>query len=116
MFHPHKAEFHRRNHDVSLRMEVTIAPDDDVEFAIAPHETLPEQAGPGMGPMVPVGIRGLNIHDLVVLTLRASESAAPESKGPAPSAIQPTVTRAREPSRPPVHSTLRPASRHAALR
>jgi len=32
LFSPHKAEFQRRDHDISLRMGVTIAQDDDVEI------------------------------------------------------------------------------------
>jgi cyclic beta-1,2-glucan synthetase len=32
LFFPHKAEFQRRDHDISLRIAVTIAPDDDVEI------------------------------------------------------------------------------------
>ena len=31
-FHTHKAEFHRRDHDISLHMEVAVAPEDDVEI------------------------------------------------------------------------------------
>ena len=31
-FHPHMAEFRRRDHDLSLRTEITVAPDDDVEI------------------------------------------------------------------------------------
>ena len=44
--------------------------------------------------MIPVGIRGLHIHELVVSPLGAPESAAPASKGPARGAWQPTVARA----------------------
>ncbi|MEE9617071.1 MAG: glucoamylase family protein, partial [Anaerolineae bacterium] len=32
LFCAHQAEFRRRDHDISLRMEVTVAPDDDVEI------------------------------------------------------------------------------------
>jgi len=32
LFSPHKVEFQRRDHDISLRMEISIAPDDDIEF------------------------------------------------------------------------------------
>ncbi len=32
LFYAHKAEFQRRDHDISLRMEVTVAPNDDVEI------------------------------------------------------------------------------------
>ncbi len=32
LFYPHKAQFYRREHDVSLRMEITVPPDDDVEI------------------------------------------------------------------------------------
>jgi cyclic beta-1,2-glucan synthetase len=32
LFFPHKAEFQRRDHGISLRLEVTVAPDDDVEI------------------------------------------------------------------------------------
>jgi len=31
-FHPHMAEFHRRDHGIGLRMEVAVAPKDDVEI------------------------------------------------------------------------------------
>jgi len=31
LFHPHKAEFQRRDHDISLHMEATVSPEDDVE-------------------------------------------------------------------------------------
>ena len=31
-FHAHKAEFRRRDHDISLRMEITVPPEDDVEI------------------------------------------------------------------------------------
>ncbi len=31
-FHSHQAEFQRRDHDVTLNMQVTVAPDDDVEI------------------------------------------------------------------------------------
>lgn len=34
LFHPHMAEFHRRDHDIALTMEVTVAPDDDVEIRL----------------------------------------------------------------------------------
>ncbi|PKP68603.1 MAG: cellobiose phosphorylase, partial [Alphaproteobacteria bacterium HGW-Alphaproteobacteria-5] len=32
VFHPHMAEFHRRDHGIGLRMEVWVAPGDDVEI------------------------------------------------------------------------------------
>ncbi len=32
VFHPHLAEFHRRDHGIALRMEVSIAPADDLEI------------------------------------------------------------------------------------
>ncbi len=32
IFHPHKVEMHRRDHDIALHMEITVAPDDDVEI------------------------------------------------------------------------------------
>jgi cyclic beta-1,2-glucan synthetase len=32
LFYPHKAEFRRRDHDISLRMDITVAPGDDVEI------------------------------------------------------------------------------------
>ena len=32
LFHAHKAEFRRRDHDISLHMEITVAPDDDLEI------------------------------------------------------------------------------------
>ncbi len=32
LFFPHKVEFQRRDHNVSLRMDITIAPDEDVEI------------------------------------------------------------------------------------
>jgi cyclic beta-1,2-glucan synthetase len=32
LFHPHLAEFRRRDHGISLQMEVTVSPDDDVEL------------------------------------------------------------------------------------
>ena len=32
LFSPHKVEFQRRDYDVSLRMELTVAPEDDVEI------------------------------------------------------------------------------------
>lgn len=32
LFHPHKAEFRRRDHDVSLRTEITVTPGEDVEI------------------------------------------------------------------------------------
>ena len=32
LFYPHKAEFRRRDHDISLHMEITVPPDDDVEI------------------------------------------------------------------------------------
>ncbi|MBL7065593.1 MAG: hypothetical protein ISS49_15490, partial [Anaerolineae bacterium] len=32
LFHTHKAEFRRRDHDISLHMEITVPPDDDVEL------------------------------------------------------------------------------------
>jgi len=32
LFYAHKAEFRRRDHDISVRMEVTVPPDDDVEI------------------------------------------------------------------------------------
>jgi len=31
-FYVHKAEFHRLDHDISLRMEITVSPEDDVEI------------------------------------------------------------------------------------
>jgi cyclic beta-1,2-glucan synthetase len=34
IFHPHMAEFHRRDHGIALTMEVTVAPDDDVEIRV----------------------------------------------------------------------------------
>ncbi|MBE7556011.1 MAG: cellobiose phosphorylase [Anaerolineales bacterium] len=34
LFHPHMAEFHRRDHDIALTMQVTVAPDDDVEIRL----------------------------------------------------------------------------------
>ena len=32
LFHPHMAEFQRRDHDISLHTAITVAPDDDVEI------------------------------------------------------------------------------------
>jgi len=32
LYSAHQAEFRRRDHDISLRMEITVAPDDDVEI------------------------------------------------------------------------------------
>jgi len=32
LFYAHKAEFRRRDHDISLRMEIAVAPNDDVEM------------------------------------------------------------------------------------
>ena len=32
LFYPNKAEFQRRDHDISVRMEITVAPNDDVEL------------------------------------------------------------------------------------
>ena len=32
LFYAYKAEFHRKDHDISLRTEVTVSPDDDVEI------------------------------------------------------------------------------------
>ena len=32
LFYAHKAEFRRRDHDISLHMQVTVAPDDDLEI------------------------------------------------------------------------------------
>ncbi|MCE7987838.1 MAG: hypothetical protein DYG89_42275 [Caldilinea sp. CFX5] len=32
VFHPHLAEFRRRDHQIALRLEVTVAPDNDVEI------------------------------------------------------------------------------------
>jgi cyclic beta-1,2-glucan synthetase len=32
LFYAHKAEFRRRDHDISLRMEIAVAPNDDVEI------------------------------------------------------------------------------------
>ncbi|MEP7286266.1 MAG: glucoamylase family protein [Chloroflexota bacterium] len=32
LFHPYKAEFQRRDHDISLNLEVSVAPSDDVEM------------------------------------------------------------------------------------
>jgi cyclic beta-1,2-glucan synthetase len=32
IFHPHMAEFHRRDHDISIRMEVAVAARDDIEI------------------------------------------------------------------------------------
>ncbi|MEA3398020.1 MAG: glucoamylase family protein, partial [Chloroflexota bacterium] len=32
LFYAHQAEFRRRDHDISLRMEITVPPDDDVEI------------------------------------------------------------------------------------
>jgi len=32
VFHPHMAAFHRRDHDIAVRMEVAVAPGDDVEI------------------------------------------------------------------------------------
>ncbi|TET84137.1 MAG: hypothetical protein E3J37_04210, partial [Anaerolineales bacterium] len=32
LFSPHKAEFQRRDHDISLRMEISVPPEDDVEI------------------------------------------------------------------------------------
>jgi len=32
LFYAHKTEFRRRDHDISLRMEITVSPDDDVEI------------------------------------------------------------------------------------
>jgi len=32
IFHPHMAEFRRRDHQIALQMEVTVAPDNDVEI------------------------------------------------------------------------------------
>jgi cyclic beta-1,2-glucan synthetase len=32
LFYPHQVEFHRRNHDISLSTEITVAADDDVEI------------------------------------------------------------------------------------
>jgi len=32
LFYAHKAEFRRRDHDISLRMEITVPPDDDIEI------------------------------------------------------------------------------------
>lgn len=34
IFHPHMAEFHRRDHGIALTMEVAVAPDDDVEIRV----------------------------------------------------------------------------------
>ncbi len=34
IFHPHMAEFHRRDHEIALTMEVTVALDDDVEIRL----------------------------------------------------------------------------------
>ncbi len=34
LFHPHMAEFHRRDHGIALTMEVAVAPDDDVEIRV----------------------------------------------------------------------------------
>jgi cyclic beta-1,2-glucan synthetase len=34
IFHPHMVEFHRRDRDIALGMEVIIAPDDDVEIRV----------------------------------------------------------------------------------
>jgi cyclic beta-1,2-glucan synthetase len=33
-FFPHKAQFRRRNQDITLQMEVTVAPEDDVEIRL----------------------------------------------------------------------------------
>lgn len=33
-FHPHMAEFHRRDHGIATRMDVSVAPGDDLEFRI----------------------------------------------------------------------------------
>jgi hypothetical protein len=46
------------------------------------------QVGPGLARSPRVG-RGLHVHDLAQTTLRAAGPVATESKGPAPSAIQP---------------------------
>ena len=32
LFSPHKVEFQRRDHDISLQMKITVSPDDDVEI------------------------------------------------------------------------------------
>jgi cyclic beta-1,2-glucan synthetase len=32
LFHPHKVELRRRDHDITVHMEITVAPDDDVEI------------------------------------------------------------------------------------
>jgi len=46
LFFPHKVEFRRRDHDISLRTELTIAQDDDVEirrFSLINHSKRPRR-------------------------------------------------------------------------
>jgi cyclic beta-1,2-glucan synthetase len=46
LFHPHKVEFQRLDHNISLRMEITVPPDDDVEIrriTLTSHSDRPRQ-------------------------------------------------------------------------
>ena len=73
LFYAHKAEFRRRDHDISLHMEITVAPDDDLEIrriTITNHSDRPRH------------LRLASYGEVVL---------APQQRGSAPSCLQQTV-------------------------